>query len=483
MHPGPAPWSLGALPAENEQSGEPEEQAPPEVTSMCTEICGGAPKPRSCSKICLVNVYQAEHPNRSHRVYAMLDNQSNRSLAKSQFFDLFGLNGSTSPYTLRTCSGTVETAGRKASNIIVESLDGKTKAVLPTLLECNNLPDDRSEIPTPEITQYYPHLRPVANNIPPLDDSAPILLLLGRDILSLHKVREQCNGPHNSPYAQRLDLGWVIVGEVCLDGAHRSDDVNVYKTHVLQNGRTSFLKPCTNSIHVKERLNCPTQQFLPAPSHNWQIFPDTGSDGLGESMFQKTPDDDKPALSVDDNVFLRIMENEMYMDDENHWVVPLPFQSPRKPLPNNREHAFQRLDSLQRTFRRRPDMKEDFFGFMQKVIDNHQAEPASQLQQGQGCWYLPIFGVYHPQKPRKIRVVFDSSSQYKGVSLNDVLLSGPNLNNTLLGVLLRFRREQIAITADVEQMFYCFKVREDHRTFLRFLWHRDNDPDKEIIDY
>lgn len=188
-------------------------------------------------------------------------------------------------------------------------------------------------------------------------------------------------------------------------------------------------------------------------------------------MFQKTPEDEKLAMSVDDNNFLRIMESEVYMDDQNHWVAPLPFHLPHKPLPNNRGQATQRLSTLQRSFRRRPDMKQHFFDFMQKVLDNQE------------CLYLPTFGVYHPQKPGKIRVVFDSNAVFKGTSLNDMLLSGPNLNNTLVGVLLRFRREQIAITADIEQMFYGFKVREDHCNFLRFLWHRDNDPDKEIIDF
>ncbi|XP_034079405.1 uncharacterized protein LOC117550916 [Gymnodraco acuticeps] len=185
----------------------------------------------------------------------------------------------------------------------------------------------------------------VTDKIPPLDTNAPILLLLGRDILRLHKVREQCNGPHNSPYAQRLDLGWVIVGEICLDGTHNSNNVNVYKTHVLQNGRPSFLKPCTNSIQVKERLNGPAKHHLPAPSHSLENVLNGSLDCIGESVFRKTPDDDKPALSVDDKVFLRIMENEVYMDDENHWVAPLPFRFPRKPLPNNREHALQRLSS------------------------------------------------------------------------------------------------------------------------------------------
>lgn len=54
--------------------------------------------------------------------------------------------------------------------------------------------------------------------------------------------------------------------------------------------------------------------------------------------------------------------------------------------------------------------------------------------------------------------VFDSSMQYDGVSLNNALLTGPDLNNTLLGVLIRFRKEAIAFTADIEQMFYCLLV-------------------------
>lgn len=128
-------------------------------------------------------------------------------------------------------------------------------------------------------------------------------------------------------------------------------------------------------------------------------------------------------------------------------------------------------------------MREHFVQFMQKVIDNKQAEVAPPLQLNEEFWYLPMFGVYHPQKPKQICVVFDSSAKHEGVALNDVLLSGSDLNNALLGVLIRFRREPIAITADVEQMFYCFTVREHHRNLLRFIWFKDNDITKEIIEY
>lgn len=118
---------------------------------------------------------------------------------------------------------------------------------------------------------------------------------------------------------------------------------------------------------------------------------------------------------------------------------------------------------------------------MGKILDNNHAEVAPELSDGEECWYLPLFGVYHPKKPDQIRGVFDSSAKFKGVSLNDVLLSGPDLSNSLLGVLIRFRKEMVAVTADVQHMFHCFLVREDHRNFLRFLWYKYNDLEKEII--
>ena len=34
-----------------------------------------------------------------------------------------------------------------------------------------------------------------------------------------------------------------------------------------------------------------------------------------------------------------------------------------------------------------------------------------------------------------------------------------------------FRKDKYAVSADNEQMFYSFYVREDHRNYLRFLWY------------
>ena len=72
---------------------------------------------------------------------------------------------------------------------------------------------------------------------------------------------------------------------------------------------------------------------------------------------------------------------------------------------------------------------------------------------------------------------------FGNVSLNKVLQQGPDLYNSLLGVLIRFRKKRVATLADIRQMFYSFSVRENHRDFLRFLRHKDNDFNKDLITY
>jgi len=78
--------------------------------------------------------------------------------------------------------------------------------------------------------------------------------------------------------------------------------------------------------------------------------------------------------------------------------------------------------------------------FMEKNIKIGHASPVpigdvTGPPQSGWVWYLPHFGVYHPKKPTQIKVVFDSSGEYEGVSLNGELISGPDLMNSLLGVL------------------------------------------------
>lgn len=86
------------------------------------------------------------------------------------------------------------------------------------------------------------------------------------------------------------------------------------------------------------------------------------------------------------------------------------------------------------------------------------------------------------KKPDQIEVLFDSSAECQGVSLNQQLLRGPEFMNSLVGVLSCFCRENIAAMCDVEQMFHSFHVDPKHRNFLCFLWLKDN-TSQHIVEY
>ncbi|KAK0152819.1 hypothetical protein N1851_005645 [Merluccius polli] len=194
LHPGPAPWSSEAQTPAREHGGEEGnniEEAT--VSSSCTQVCGGDLTEKSCSKICLVKVYPAGQQEKAIWLYAILDDQSNCSLVRSEFFDLFNIKAHNSPYSLKTCAGVVETAG-----FHVESMDGQVILSQPTLIECNAIPNNRSEIPTPKAALHHAHLKPLPQKIPELDPQAPIMILLGRDIIRTHKVWKQINGPHDA---------------------------------------------------------------------------------------------------------------------------------------------------------------------------------------------------------------------------------------------------------------------------------------------
>lgn len=174
--------------------------------------------------------------------------------------------------------------------------------VIRKLKEYDMLPDDLSEIP-----KRYSHLKDIVGQIPAPDSSADILILLGR---VRHKVRQHYKSPHNAPYAQCLDLGWIIIGEVCLGKAHKPSRVDVYWTSMLGNGHfSSILAPAVSSSKKKLR----------------QI-------ALAKEFFRKLP-----TLTS-----LPCLWKVMYRDDSNSWAS-LPFKEPRRKLSNNREQAVKHL--------------------------------------------------------------------------------------------------------------------------------------------
>ncbi|XP_068208327.1 uncharacterized protein [Palaemon carinicauda] len=190
-------------------------------------------------------------------------------------------------------------------------------------------------------------------------------------------------------------------------------------------------------------------------------------------------------LSPEDTTFLKKAESNVMFKD-GHFEIPLPFRNQNLMVPNNKILAIKRALYQKKKMQKDPKYHSDYVNFIEKILQNDYAEriPDSLLTVKSGhVWYLHHHGVYNQRKPDKIRVVFDCSAKFNGISLNDQLLQGPDLTNSLIGVLTRFREHQVAFTCDVESMFYQVKVPKHQYNHLRFLWWPNGDISKELEEY
>ncbi|KAK3753684.1 hypothetical protein QZH41_013130 [Actinostola sp. cb2023] len=163
------------------------------------------------------------------------------------------------------CTSKMVNYGRRVAGIMIDA-NGKSSK-LPTLVECSHIPRDKGEIPNPEIANRFDHLRGIAEEIPPLDNQADVQLLIGRDVPELLKVRAFKNGPKGAPWAQKLDLGWTISGQVCLNRI--GGPVHVFTKHtavstpdVANENVQLEVSPCPNLFQVKESFGEHTRKSI-----------------------------------------------------------------------------------------------------------------------------------------------------------------------------------------------------------------------------
>ena len=119
VHLGPTPWKVDAYVSTVDHGGEQQLlQAIPSITSKCTEICGSGNTSNSCSKICLALVCPAGQIDRAMTTYIVLDEESNRFLGGTKFFEHFGIKDAGLRYTIKTFSGVMETREQLHDDII-----------------------------------------------------------------------------------------------------------------------------------------------------------------------------------------------------------------------------------------------------------------------------------------------------------------------------------------------------------------------------
>ncbi len=105
-------------------------------------------------------------------------------------------------------------------------------------------------------------------------------------------------------------------------------------------------------------------------------------------------------------------------------------------------------------------------------MDHAEPVPAEDLSRPAAeVYYLPAHGVVKASSTStKLRVLFDASARTtSGTSLNDILLTGPNLYPMLTNVVLSFRMHPIGMSADISKMFRQVGLNTKDRDLHRFL--------------
>ena len=347
------------------------------------------------------------------KTYAFLDPGSNTSFRTESLLERLNFKGTKTKLSLTTLQGENEPIECSLVSLEASDLSENNTVQLPHVYSRPSLPIPPEAIARQEDVDRWPHLKGV--NISHID--AEIGLLIGSDVPEALQPREMRPSENGGPFATRTVLGWVLNGPL-----GRAATTQVSAANFVQGSKTLDKQ-----------------------------FHDFCNLEFSDTFYESTLKDQKA---------LNIMEETVKLEN-GHYEMALPWKFYPPRLQNNRTLAERRLLQLKKRLLREPLVHQKYKGFMDDLLDKDYARKVNSQDPGPlgTRWYLPHHPVFNPQKPGKVRVVFDCSAKYYGTSLNDQLLQGPDLTNSLVGVLSRFREDKVALMSDVEAMFHQVRVR------------------------
>uniref|UniRef100_A0A914H9T8 CCHC-type domain-containing protein n=2 Tax=Globodera rostochiensis TaxID=31243 RepID=A0A914H9T8_GLORO len=183
--------------------------------------------------------------------------------------------------------------------------------------------------------------------------------------------------------------------------------------------------------------------------------------------------DDTSTPIDQDQVMINFKKNLTFIN--NRYQIALPWNDHVNALPTNYHQAKARLIGLIRKLRSL-NLIDEYQAILDDQLQKSVIERVTEPDQSTGpVHYLPHRAVIRQDKATtKIRIVMDASAKPKHTpsapSLNDCLYTGPLLLKDLTGILLRFRRMERVLLADIEKAFLQLGVREHDRDATRFLW-------------
>ncbi|XP_078344112.1 uncharacterized protein LOC144629777 [Oculina patagonica] len=392
---------------------------------------------------------RGNQPGQVVETYALLDSGSDVSLCDEKLIRELGISGVQRNFFLTTQEKKESSKSGLEVKLTIDSINSQSSLEIPKVWTVDRLNISEQSIPREQDADQWPHLSDIY--LPEID-SKEVRLIIGCNVPDAFWVLEERRGGKGDPVAIRSILGWTIVGPI-----EKIEDEHSFNV---------------NFVRLAEQRD-EDEILLQQVENFWK------------TEFTDTIASSKVAMSVEDERALRIMEGSV-KKVSGHYQIALPWRQHPPYLPDNRALAEQRLYLLKKKFLR----DQEFFGRYKGTINDYitkgyaQRVPKDELSaDGKPLWYLPHHAVFHPQKPEKLRVVFDCATRYRGTSLNDQLLHGPDLTNNLFGVLVRFRQESIALSSDIEAMFHQVNVDPNDFDALRFLWWPEDDLSKQPAEY
>ncbi|XP_041372822.1 uncharacterized protein LOC121386089 [Gigantopelta aegis] len=359
--------------------------------------------------------------------YASLDPGSTVSFCSESLIMKLGCSGKKMEITIDTMGKSHTMYSYAIKGLQVFDLDEENPFPLPVVYSKDSLPVTKNHIPSSSDVSHFSHLQGI--NIPDIDSE--VGLLIGGNVPDPYSPFEIRTGPQGSPHATRTRLGWIFWNVIRSTPQETRNRFQTMRTEILVAKEAEELKELDNIVRKSINFDFP----------------------------EKTTDD-KKEMSQEDKKFFEMVTESINLQNGQYYIK-LPFRNEDVRMPGNSKQALQRLNSLKKRFFHDPKFRDDYKKFMSDITKKGYAEkvPAEKIKGQDGkLWYVPHHGVYYPRKPGEIHVVFDCAASYQGVSLNNMLLRGPDLTSNLIGILLRFRQEPVAVTGDIETMFYHVRV-------------------------
>ena len=355
--------------------------------------------------------------NGSYTAYALLDTASTTSFCTKYIADKLGLKGVTTDFQLSTLTGNSTNVTNMVS-VNLSTISGDNVRSLACYI-VNHIP---AHTPSVDISKYdyLQNLRFPCN--------VRVDFLIGQDNAGLLVPFEVRHGVGNQPFATRTLYGWCLNGPVV----------------TTEHGSRAAAGVCNFvNADIVDRLD-----------RLWEI----DNEGINSSKLGNSHDDVKA---------LNLWDQQCKFKDGN-FVLPIPWKHDHSIAASNKHIALSRLMSLTKSLKRR-NLYTHYDKEVSQLVDHGYAEYITDSSNDSRSWYLPHHGVH--KKNGDLRVVFDCANKMNGLSLNDRCLQGPDMNNRLDDVLLRFRQFPYAFMGDVKSMYYQVVIPEEDRDALRFLWY------------